>query len=214
MCRLLLANRSGIRALCEKLAHFPNCPDLASYLRGLELKDGGHGNGLALVSQGSLSLLEKGVTLGTERIASIMGCFDYDWALFHTREASLGTVTDENCHPFVVEGDRKLVVAVNGNEIQMGPLAALEGITDSEFIARMIISMGLPFPEALGCFCSNFAGFLDGRPFVRKGDRQLQLFRQGEALVFASDFPYGLDNVTGLEEHYCWIDGQEIAGGI
>jgi hypothetical protein len=214
MCRLLLANRSGINELVQALASFPNCPHLSDYLKGLELKDGGHGNGLALVKNGQLTLLEKGVALGSDHIASLMESSDYDWALFHTREASLGTVSDANCHPFVVEGNPHLVVAVNGNELQMGPLAALLDITDSEFIARMTVSMKLPFPRALSCFASNFAGFVNGRPFVRKGDRQLQLFQKGEALVFSSDFPYGLENITGLEEHYCWIDGQEIGGGI
>lgn len=123
-------------------------------------------------------------------------------------------MTDANCHPFVVDGDPDLVMAVNGNEFPMWPLAALQGTTDSEFIARMIVAMNLPFPQVLGCFASNFAGFVNGRPFVRKGDRQLQLFRRGGALVFSSDFPYGLDDVTGLEEHYCWVDGQEVTGGI
>lgn len=214
MCRLLLANRSGVTALTRALVSFPQCPDLGSYLKGLEMKDGGHGNGLALVKDSRVTLMEKGVDLGTGQIASLMETSNYDWALFHTREASLGTVNDANCHPFVVDGDPHLVVAVNGNEVQMGPLAELQGITDSEFIARMIVSMDLPFPQVLGCFCSNFAGFIGGRPFVRKGDRQLQLFRRGEALVFSSDFPYGLEGVTGLEEHYCWVDGQEVPGGI
>lgn len=76
MCRLLLANRSGITALNAALASFPQCPDLASYLKGLELKDGGHGNGLALVRNGKMVLLEKAVDLGSDRIASLMESSD------------------------------------------------------------------------------------------------------------------------------------------
>ena len=48
MCRMLMANRSGISRLVERLSEFPNCNTLAAFLKGLDLRHGGHGGGVVL----------------------------------------------------------------------------------------------------------------------------------------------------------------------
>lgn len=210
MCRMLLANRSGVSRLVKRLHGFPGCRTLSLFLRGLELRDGGNGNGIALYGNGEVIHYERGVEMQPERAAAILEGFDYEWAVFHSREASIGSIMDENCHPFVIEGRHHLVMAVNGNEIQMTRLGRVLGDrTDSEFIARMIVDMDLPFPETLACFQSNFVGLYDGKPFAKNGDRQLLKFQNGKDIVFASDFPFGLADISKPEQNYCWFDGHE-----
>ena len=211
MCRIVLSNRQGISALVTELDSFRQCHTLSSYLRNLELWNGGSGNGLALVKNRKLVFLEKGVDYPVAEIAEALISRDYDWALFHTRQAtSIESVNDENCHPFLAEGEHALLMAMNGNENGFDDLRRVFGrITDTEFITRMIARMDLPIPHILSCFQSNTAGFYDGRPFVSKGDRQLLKYRNKEALVFASDFPFGIQGVERLPEKYSWFDGEE-----
>ncbi|MBN1334269.1 MAG: hypothetical protein JW971_10940 [Synergistales bacterium] len=211
MCRILLGNRQGIHQLITDLRSFPQGPTLASYLHDLELRDGGNGNGLALLKGGELIFLKKGVRYSVEDISGeILSRTDYDWLLFHTREASIGNISDENCHPYLAGGKHTLVMAMNGNETHLHGLSRILGEkTDSEFITRMIVDMDLPMPLCLSCFQSNTAGFYDGKPFLSKGDRQLMKYSKDEGLVFASDFPFGLDNLEKLPERYCWFNGEE-----
>lgn len=210
MCRMLLANRSGISRLVKKLSEFPNCNTLADFLKGLDLRHGGHGCGVVLYGDGSVLHYEKGVDLQPERAAAVLEGRDYEWAVFHAREASVGSVSDENCHPFVIEGRHHMVLAANGSESAMAALGRVTGDrTDSEFIARMIVDMDLPFPRVLACFNSNFVGLYDGRPFAKKGDRQLLKFQAGRDIVFASDFPFGLAGITRPGHNYCWFEREE-----
>ena len=174
MCRMLLANREGIEELKGALAAIPGCSTLEKYLGDLELRDGGQGNGYALLKDGRVTRLEKGVNLGVAEVARVMEKEDYDWILFHTREASTGSVSDANGHPFRAVGKADLLAGVNGNEKELAALArAAGGITDSEFIIRLVAEMGLPLEETLSIYESNFFGFYNGKPFVKKGNRDM-----------------------------------------
>lgn len=207
MCRMLLANREGIEALIKDLAAIPGCSTLEKYLQDLELRDGGQGNGYALLKDGRVTRMEKGVDLRVGEVAAVLEAADYDWVLFHTREASTGSVSDANCHPFRASGKAELVAGVNGNEKELAALArAAGGITDSEFIIRLVAEMGLPLRETLSIYESNFFGFYNGKPFVKKGNRDMLTWIKGKAVVFASDFPFGM---TGLEkpgQDYFWME--------
>lgn len=207
MCRMLLANREGIEELKNALALIAGCSTLEKYLRDLELRDGGQGNGYALLKDGCVVRFEKGVNLGVEAIAKVIETADYDWVLFHTREASTGSVSDANCHPFRAFGKAELVAGVNGNEKEVAALAkAAGGITDSEFIIRLVAEMGLPLRETLLIYESNFFGFYNGKPFIKKGNRDMLAWKKGKAVVFASDFPFGM---TGLEkpgQDFFWME--------
>jgi glutamine phosphoribosylpyrophosphate amidotransferase len=204
---MLLANREGIEALIKDLAAIPGCSTLEKYLQDLELRDGGQGNGYALLKDGRVTCMEKGVDLRVGEVAAVMEAADYDWVLFHTREASTGSVSDANCHPFRASGKAELVAGVNGNEKDLAALAkAAGGITDSEFIIRLVAEMGLPLRETLSIYESNFFGFYNGMPFVKKGNRDMLAWKKGNGLVFASDFPFGM---TGLEkpgQDYFWME--------
>ncbi len=214
LCRMLLANRSGVSRLIERLEETPGCRTLSAFLRGLELRDGGNGNGVVLFGDGEILHYERAVDMQPERAAAILEGREYDWAVFHSREASTGSIRDENCHPFVIDGKHHLVMAVNGNETHMSSLSRVIGDkTDSEFIARMIVDMDLPFPETLSCFCSNFIGIYDGKAFAKKGDRQLLKFQSGKDIVFASDFPFSMTEISKPEQNYCWFDWNESIMG-
>lgn len=210
MCRMVLANAEGIKKLKEALAEVPGCSTLEQYLAALELRDGGHGNGYALYKGGIFQKLEKGVSLTVEQVAQVMEGADYDWCIYHAREASTASVTDANCHPFRVKGKTEIVAGANGNERSLAPLAATLGITDTEFILRMAVQMELPFFESLRTFESNFFGFLDGRPFVKKGNRDMLKWESEGAIVFASDFPFGMEGFVKPEQDYVWYDGKEL----
>jgi len=206
MCRMILANRDGIAELKKTLSGIPGCSTLEKYLRDLELRDGGQGNGYALLKDGRVTCLEKGVNLDAETVARVMESCDYDWILFHAREASTGSVSDANCHPFRAVGKADLVAGVNGNEKEVAALAKVAGgITDSEFIIRLVAEMGLPLRETLSIYESNFFGFYNGKAFIKKGNRDMLTWKKGNGIVFASDFPFGM---TGLEkpgQDYFWM---------
>jgi hypothetical protein len=207
---MLLANTEGVEELEKALEKATGCSSLEEYLAALELRDGGNGNGYAAFRDGKLKKLEKGIALKTSDAARAMGAKDYDWFLFHTREASAASVSDENCHPFHIRGNADVVAAVNGNEKSVIPLAAVVGITDSEFILRMAVQMNMPFFETLRIYESNFFGFFDGRPFVKKGNRDMLRWEKGGAIVFASDFPFGMNGLFKPEQDYVWYDGKEL----
>ena len=102
MCRMLIANRSGISRLVERLSEFPHCNTLAAFLKGLDLRHGGHGSGVVLYGDGSVLHYERGADMQPGRAAAVLEGRDYEWAVFHTWEASVGSVRDENCHPYVI----------------------------------------------------------------------------------------------------------------
>jgi hypothetical protein len=160
----------------RSLADIPGCSSLREYLEALELRDGGNGNGYALLGEDGEVRMAKAFSL-PRRSSPSNGDGAVRMVLFHSREASEGSISDRNCHPFFVEGRHsptgkatsRLVFAANGNEAALAPLARAWGdITDSEFIGRMVVDMGLPLMEMLCCFESNFFGFADGVPFVKK----------------------------------------------
>ncbi len=212
MCRMLLANREGLLRLHSALSNIPGCGSLEAYLEALELRDGGDGNGYALLKDGNLSELRKGVFLPCAEAARAMLEKEYDWVLFHSREASEGSVNDANCHPFSISlpGSPPLIAAINGNEASLSGLAKVAGnMTDSEFILQAIVRMKLPLFPTLQLFESNFFGFYGGYPFVKKGNRDMLIWRKGDGIVFASDFPFGMKGLEKPPQNYCWCNGKD-----
>lgn len=209
MCRLLMGNYEGIMKLRDELKDIPGCSTLEKYLADLELRDGGHGNGYATFTDGTLKNLKKGVDLQVSEIARVMETEEYDWFLFHTREASAGSITDGNCHPYHIEGKAEIVAAVNGNERSVSPLASIRNITDSRFILEMIAEMDMPLFETLQVFESNFFGFYNGKPFIKKGNRDMLKWEKDSGIVFSSDFPFAMTNLFRPDEDYFWFDGVE-----
>ena len=91
--------------------------------------------GFALMKNKKLIKFEKGVNLDVREIAKILKNTDYDWALFHTRLASIGEKCDENCHPFK-RGN--MVMAMNGTERSVSFLSKINDITEGTYAHRDI----------------------------------------------------------------------------
>ena len=82
MCRLVLMNKEGEKQIDMQYG-------LDKYLKYLEKQLGGHGNGYALMKDGKVIKFEKGVNLDVRDIAKTFKKTNYDWALFHTRLATI-----------------------------------------------------------------------------------------------------------------------------
>lgn len=88
-------------------------PDLAA------LRDGAlanpHGHGYAVVADDRI-LVGRGLDAAAviEEFAAVRARFPNTPALFHSRFATHGYITEHNCHPFTVGGDPRTVLAHNG----------------------------------------------------------------------------------------------------
>ncbi len=200
MCRVLLMNKQGEKEI-------ENIYGLDKYLKYLEKQMGGHGNGFALMKDGKVTKLEKGVNLDVRDIANVFRKTDYDWAIFHTRLASIGTISDSNCHPFM-RGET--VVAMNGTENSVGFLAKTKGITDTEAILETMEKYHLSL-AALKNFSSIFVGFYKHKPFVVADNTlRIKIFKKknSNAVVFASSFPKKFKNIYEPKDCFTWNGGK------
>ena len=118
--------------------------------------------GFALMKNKKVIKLEKGVNLGVRNIAKTLRNTDYDWALFHTRLASMGDICNQNCHPFK---QNNIIMAMNGTERTVSFLSKIKEITDTEAILETINKYNLSL-GALKNFSSIFMGFFNEKPFV------------------------------------------------
>lgn len=198
MCRLALMNSAGAAEIERRYG-------LANYFEYLEARLGGHGNGVALVSGGRITLLHKGVDFTTEQAAAdILGRVGYwDYAIFHTRLASCGVVCDENCHPFR-SGDELL--AQNGTEQIFTAWGKATGKTDCEGVLRYsgIINDGGTLRETVNQLNSVYVGMCGGKVFAVRNYGRLEAMktRDKAALCIGSEFPKGLVsyNIESFDE--------------
>lgn len=200
MCRVLLMNKEGEKEI-EKVY------GLDRYLKYLEEQLGGHGNGFALMKNQKIIKLEKGVNLDVRDIANILKRTDYDWAIFHTRFATVGTISDRNCHPFK---RKESVLAMNGTENTVNFLARTKEITDAEAILETMEKYHLSL-VALKNFSSIFVGFYNQKPFVVAGNTariKILKYKNSKAIVFASSFPKKFKNVYKPKECFIWNGGK------
>lgn len=198
MCRLLLMNKEGEKDIEQIYG-------LDKYLKYLEKQLGGHGNGFALLKNNKVIKLEKGVKLNVKDIANVLRKTDYDWALFHTRLASIGTICDKNCHPFK---RKNIVLAMNGTEKTVEFFSNAMKITDTEAILEIINKYNLEL-SALSNLNSIFMGFFKGNPFVVADNLfNIKIYKNRNALAFASSFPYKFRNIFTPTEHFCWNGGE------
>jgi hypothetical protein len=187
---------------------------LVNLLLELELSLGGHGNGLALVhdAEGQNVTLTKGTSLETESCAEQLLTADYRFAVFHTRLASAGDISDRNCHPYHFYTKRKkgrtdLLIAQNGTESPFSFGTFYGGKTDCEAIARIVLSLGLPIPKTFAHFGSVFVGTKNGRPFYSSGRGDLRQYNHKELLV-CSELPRSISE--DVPSNIVWYDGKTI----
>ena len=201
MCRVVLMNKQGEKEI-EKVY------GLERYLRYLEKQLGGHGNGYSLLKNNKIIKLEKGINLDVRDIADTLKKTSYDWALFHTRLASIGSTCDENCHPFKRENT---ILAMNGTEHSVGFLSKVTEMTDTEAILEIMSKYNLGL-AALRNFSSIFMGFYNGKPFVVANNiSNIKVLNNKNinAIVFASSFPSKFSwNIYEPTEKFTWYSGK------
>lgn len=200
MCRLLLMNKSGEREIEKSYG-------LSNFLQFLEEQMGGHGNGYALMKKGRITALEKGVKLNVKEIARVTRKSNYDWCIFHTRLASVGEKSDNNCHPFRKGTE---VMAMNGTEHSVGLVSNVKEITDTEAILDLKVMYKWELP-ALKKLSSIFVGFSKGKPYIVADNTynvKLLNNKKNNAIVFASDFPDKMKkNIYEPKKCFIWNDG-------
>ena len=181
MCRLALFNKAGEKLIEEKYG-------FQRFLSDLELSNGGMGNGIAMIVNNKIKI-KKGLAFEIEDVAKILKNTNYTWAIFHTRIASAGEISDTNCHPFK-SGD--LVLAMNGTEHWASKIAGSMGnITDTEVITRLTNKLKLDV-KTLKNYNSVFVGFKGLIPFVVKskfGDLEITYDKDTKGIIFASELP-------------------------
>lgn len=199
MCRLILMNKNGEKEIERNYG-------LTSYLEYLENSFGGHGNGVALLRNGKVVYFSKGVKLSVKEISNVIRKRKYDWCIFHTRLASVGSKSDKNCHPFMIG---KEVMAMNGTERTEELLTKAKDITDTEAILSVKEKFNLEIP-VLKNLSSIFVGFSKGKPYVvANNTRNIKLLykKKDNSIVFASDFPEKMKkNIYDAKSCFIWND--------
>lgn len=200
MCRLVLMNKEGEKEIDSQYG-------LENYFQYLEQQLGGHGNGYSLLKNGRIIKTEKGINLNIRDIADVMKKTNYDWAIFHTRLASVGSRCDKNCHPF---RRNNTVLAMNGTEQSVSFVSDSTDMTDTETILDLISKYHLEL-MVLRRFNSIFVGFHKGSPFVVANNTyNLKMLKNGykKAIVFASSFPSVFENIYEPSHEFLWQGGK------
>ncbi len=184
---------------------------LTNFFNMLEKSNGGNGNGMAYIKDGKITL-RKGMSLTCKDIAGDIMQADYDWAIFHTRIASIGSLEYKNCHPFKI-GDK--LIAMNGTERDVGFLARQLGITDTETVLQLAHKFKFDISDYVQEFGSVFVGFEQGVPFVSaqgKWGNNLAYYKNGDAEVFASEFPFGELKTRSIspQRPFFWQEGSKV----
>ncbi len=197
MCRLVLMNKQGEKEINRRYG-------LSQYLKYLENSFGGHGNGYIAVKNKKIVSYSKGINLDVRDIAKQLKSIEYDWAIFHTRLASVGSKIDRNCHPFI---KGSYIIAMNGTERSVSFLSEAKDITDTEAILDIMNKHKLGL-AALTNLSSIFVGFQKGDPFmVANNTRNIMLLykKENNAIIFASEFPKNLrKDIYEFKECYVW----------
>lgn len=164
--------------------------------------------GFSLLKNGKVIKLEKGMKLDVRDIAKTIKNANYDWALFHTRLASVGEKSDSNCHPFR-KGDT--IIAMNGTEKSVSFVSDVKDITDTEAILDIMEKYNLGL-TALKKLSSIFVGFQKGKPFVVADNTyniKVLYNKKNNAICFASTFPTKFrKNIFQPKECFTWFNGE------
>ena len=198
MCRLALMNNEGIKHIEKKYG-------LENLFNHLERQLGGHGNGICLIYNDGSYSIRKGVGLTNKDIAeevlSEIKCIK--WIIYHTRLASVGSISDKNCHPFENCGR---VMAMNGTERDY--IVFDKNLTDTENILLTTENITKDTRE----YRSVFLGYDNGKVFANKNCGSLEYMPcENGGHVFASTFPseyYAKDAVYEAPQYF--IEGKKI----
>ena len=198
MCRLAMMNNAGIRYIENKYG-------LENLFDHLERQLGGHGNGICFIYNDGSYFIRKGVKLTNKDIAEevLMKINHLKWIIYHTRLASIGVISDRNCHPFENNGR---VMAMNGTEREY--TVVNKNLTDTEniLIATKNITKGTRE------YGSVFLGYENGKVFANKNYGSLEYMPcKNGGRVFASTFPmeyYIRDTIYEAPQHF--VEGAKM----
>ena len=198
MCRLAMMNNAGIR-------YIENRYGLENLFNHLERQLGGNGNGICFIYNDGSYFIRKGVKLTNEDIAEevLMKINHLKWIIYHTRLASIGVISDRNCHPFENNGR---VMAMNGTEKEY--TVVNKNLTDTEniLIATKNITKGTRE------YRSVFLGYENGKVFANKNYGSLEYMPcKNGGRVFASTFPmeyYIRDTIYEAPQHF--VEGTKM----
>ena len=215
MCRQVVGNKKGYLTIDQEYG------GLEHYLSWLIFERGGNGNGVVFVKDNRIIKFKKDINLSIEEIADDLRKTDYDYALFHTRLASVGSVCRSNVHHFVFSPD--FALAMNGGEncsdIEINDRRP--DMTDSEVIARAMFESGEHPKEFLRKHTnrSAYTGVYKGKPYVfTKNKDIMMLLKKKDAFLFSSDFPwqyYGKNIYTFTsDDTLYWEEGMELPTNI
>lgn len=176
MCRLALMNNAGIR-------HIEKEYGLENLFNHLERQLGDHGNGVCFIYNDGSYFVRKGVELTNKEIVEeiLMKINHIKWIIYHTRLASVGSISDRNCHPFINEGR---VMAMNGTERDY--IIVNKNLTDTENILITTNNITKGTRE----YHSVFLGYENGKVFANKNYGSLEYIPcENGGRIFASTFP-------------------------
>lgn len=192
MCRLLIGSKGMVNA-------YDRSNNILSLLQHLERQCGGHGNGLALLRKGKLIHMQKGVSFTVSEAAERLRKEAYDFAIFHTRIASVGAIDDALCHPYTSEND---VLAMNGTLSELKSVANAISSTDTEIAFRLVQGKNLDeTTKILKALPAVFVGACNGKPYIVRSNGDLEEWslpttttqqKNRRDFLFASSFPNGI----------------------
>lgn len=198
MCRLAMMNREGIKYIEKKYG-------LENLFNYLERQLGGHGNGICFIYNDGSYFIRKGVELSNEEIVEeiLMKINHLKWIIYHTRLASIGSISDKNCHPFNNNGR---VLAMNGTERNY--TVVNKSLTDTENILLTTDNITKDTRK----YHSVFLGYENGKVFANKNCGSLEYIPcENGGRVFASTFPieyYAYDMIYEAPEYF--IEGKKM----
>lgn len=203
MCRLALLNNEGIKYIEKEQGGIKN------FFNVLERSFGGHGNGYCIITKDGKQIINKGSKLSNKTISEeiLNNLNNVKWVLYHTRLASIGHISDENCHPFE-RGEN--VLMMNGTERQFKE-CIVGTMTDTEYILDKCYNLDVDIFNIVNDMKSVFVGIEKQKVFITKGYGSLKLLKVKRAIVFASEFPSDyFDKVDIYESPVNWVEGKRI----
>jgi predicted glutamine amidotransferase len=204
MCRLALLNKSGID-------HIENSVGLKNLFNHLEMSLGGHGNGYCIIFNNGKTRINKGIQLSNKEITDdiLKNYKGIKWVIYHTRLASMGSITDANCHPFE---DNNNIIAMNGTEPEIKKWIK-NNTTDTETILKICNKLEVNIKEGTKKFNSVFLGYDSDskKVFANRNNGNLELFTNNNAIIFSSEFlPELYKNNNIYLAPKSWEEGQKI----
>ena len=215
MCRQVVGNKKGYMTIDREYG------GLEHYLSWLIFERGGNGNGIVFVKDKRIIKFNKDINLSIGEIANDLRKIDYDYALFHTRLATVGSVCRSNVHHFVFSPE--FAFAMNGSEncSDLDQRDKRPDMTDAELIGRKLFeSKEHPYDfldkHTIG---GAYTGLYNGKPFVFTHNKDIMmLLKKGDAFLFSSDFPwqyYGKNVYSfDFDDSLYWEEGMEIPTNI